>query len=92
MEGPVTQYKQRDVRALDANGGHYSRHVAAMTEEGLVAKSDIAAELAWRDARIAELEALVTEMETAFVHGVKLFREQSRVIELAASVESEDAG
>lgn len=59
MDGTMTQYKQRDVRALDSNGGHYCRHVAAMTEEGLFAKSDIAAELAWRDARIAELEAML---------------------------------
>lgn len=35
---------------------HYSRHVSAMTSEGLYGKSDIAAELAWRDQRIAELE------------------------------------
>jgi len=31
---------------------HYSRHVSAMTSEGLDRKSDIAAELAWRDAEI----------------------------------------
>ena len=34
---------------------HYSAHVAAMTTEGLHAKSDIAAELAWRDAENALL-------------------------------------
>ena len=36
---------------------HYSRHVSAMTAEGLHSKADIAAELAFRDARIAALEA-----------------------------------
>ena len=35
---------------------YYSRHVAAMTSEGLHAKSDIAAELAWRDQRCQRLE------------------------------------
>lgn len=51
------QYAKRDVIELDRLGGHYSRHVSAMTSEGLHEKGDIAAELAWRDARIAELEA-----------------------------------
>lgn len=49
------QYAERDIMALDKIGGHYSRHVAAMTAEGLHAKSDIAAELAYRDAEIARL-------------------------------------
>src|SRR4051794_24358643 len=35
---------------------HYSRHVAAMTAEGLHSKADIAGELAFRDWRIKELE------------------------------------
>lgn len=51
----IKQYAQRDHRALDRDGGHYMRHVSAMTGEGLHAKSDIAAELAWRDWRIAGL-------------------------------------
>ena len=34
---------------------HYSKHVAAMTNERLHHKGDIAAELAWRDKRIEEL-------------------------------------
>ncbi len=34
---------------------HYSAHVSAMTAEALHGKSDIAAELAWRDQRIAAL-------------------------------------
>ena len=48
------QYAKRDHRAL---GEHYLRHVSAMTGEGLHAKSDIAAELAWRDAEIERLRA-----------------------------------
>lgn len=36
---------------------YYSRHVLAMTEERLESKSAIAAELAWRDARLDELVA-----------------------------------
>ena len=48
------QYAKRDHLAL---GEHYLRHVSAMTGEGLHAKSDIAAELAWRDAEIERLRA-----------------------------------
>lgn len=36
---------------------HYSRHVAAMTSEGLHSKAEIAMQLAWRDQTIARLEA-----------------------------------
>lgn len=50
------QYAQRDHRAL---GEHYLRHVSAMTGEGLHAKSDIAAELAWRDAEIERLRSVL---------------------------------
>lgn len=46
------QYAQRDTEAL---GDLYFRHVEAMTVEGLHAKCDIAAELAWRDGEIARL-------------------------------------
>ncbi len=51
------QYAERDVMALDRAGGYYSRHVRAMTAEGLQSKSDIAAELAWRDAEIERLRS-----------------------------------
>lgn len=46
--------KDRDNAAL---GKWYTDHVSAMTREGLHAKSDIASELAFRDQRIATLEA-----------------------------------
>lgn len=50
-------YEERDHLAL---GDDYLRHVDAMTREGLHAKSAIAAELAYRDARIRQLEAALT--------------------------------
>ncbi len=56
------QYAERDIMDLDISGNHYSRHISAMTREGLHSKSDIAAELAWRDARIAELENSETQL------------------------------
>lgn len=50
------QYAERDTESL---GEFYTKHVAAMTVEGLHEKSAIAAELAIRDARINELEQAV---------------------------------
>lgn len=46
-------YAERDAIAL---GQLYVDHVCAMTGEALHEKSDIAAELAWRDARIQMLQ------------------------------------
>ncbi|UTD55907.1 hypothetical protein [Halomonas sp. MS1] len=57
------QCAERDIMALDKQGGHYWRHANAMTAEGLHSKSDIAAELAYRDACIAELEAHVERLD-----------------------------
>jgi hypothetical protein len=42
---------------------YYSRHVAAMTEEGLHSKSDIAAELAFRDKEMERLRKTVHKRE-----------------------------
>lgn len=50
---PEQIYKPRDKEAL---GDHYFRHLEAMTSESLHSKADVAAELAFRDGRIAELE------------------------------------
>ncbi len=47
-------YAERDIELLDDLGGYYFRHVCAMTGEGLHSKSDIAAELGYRDAQLAE--------------------------------------
>ncbi len=45
----------------DAWGGYYCRHVSALTTECLHAKSEIAAELGWRDLQIDRLRAELTE-------------------------------
>lgn len=66
------QYAKRDIMALDKQGGHYWRHANAMTAEGLHSKSDIAAELAYRDARIAELERERDAYRTAEEHQIAL--------------------
>jgi len=51
----MSEYKERCPIALDAAGGYYIRHVSAMTGEKLHAKSEIAAELGYRDLIIDEL-------------------------------------
>jgi hypothetical protein len=54
------QYGARDAMELDMQGLYYCRHVHAMTREGLVAKSDIAAELGYRDWQIDDLNHALT--------------------------------
>jgi hypothetical protein len=49
----INEYADRDIMG---QRDHYAKHVQAMTSENLHCKSDIAAELAHRDIRIAELE------------------------------------
>jgi len=51
----MSEYKERDPMALDAAGGYYFRHANAMTGEKLHAKSEIAAELGYRDMLIDDL-------------------------------------
>lgn len=46
---PIKLYDERDIEILDMTNGYYSRHIMAMTAEGLNSKSAIAAELAFRD-------------------------------------------
>lgn len=58
----MNQYKQRDLEQLDKQGGYYSRHVEAMTTEGLFSKSAIAAELAVRDAEIDRLHKHIDDL------------------------------
>lgn len=56
-------YARRDALELDqASGGMYGQHVHAMTSEGLHSKSDIAAELAYRDTINQQLRKLLTEL------------------------------
>lgn len=59
-------YAERDSMALDDAGGYYTRHVIAMTTEGLYAKADIAAELGLRDMHIDVLLEAVQKYEAAF--------------------------
>lgn len=57
----IKQYSERDAMELDEVGGHYFRHVLAMTSEGLHSKSEIAAELGWRDMQIALLREQLSQ-------------------------------
>lgn len=50
-------YAKRDIEALDEAGSYFFLHMSAMTSEKLHSKSDIAAELAYRDKVIDELKA-----------------------------------
>ncbi|ECC3465576.1 hypothetical protein AA471_23515 [Salmonella enterica subsp. enterica] len=59
----VNQYAERDAMQLDKDGGYYSRHIQAMTREGLHSKGDIAAELAWRDQQIEQLREKLKQLE-----------------------------
>ena len=52
-------YADRDIIALDLQGGYYGMHVVAMTRESLHDKSAIAAELAFRDCRIVTLKGQI---------------------------------
>ncbi len=56
------KYAERDIMALDEAGNYYFTHVLAMTSEGLKSKSDIAAELAWRDFKLEELRNAVLSL------------------------------
>jgi hypothetical protein len=49
-------YAERDIEKLDEIGEFYCQHVDHMTREALHSKCDIAAELGFRDAKIAIYE------------------------------------
>ena len=57
----MTEYAERDSRKLDRMGNYYCKHIEAMTTEGLHSKAAIAGELAYRDARIDQLEKVMKE-------------------------------
>ena len=59
----VKLYAERDLEMLNMTNNYYSRHVMAMTEEGLNSKSSIAAELAYRDWIIDEQQKLIDELQ-----------------------------
>lgn len=53
-------YAERNPMDLDRAGNYYSKHVMAMTAEGLHSKSAIAMELGHRDAIIDEMKRAIT--------------------------------
>lgn len=59
----MKHYAEREIDELDFAGGFYSAHVSAMTAEGLNSKSAIAAELAFRDFTIAEMQEHIMRLE-----------------------------
>lgn len=62
----VKLYAERDLEMLDMANNYYSRHVMAMTEEGLNSKSSIAAELAYRDWIIDEQQKELQKYKDQF--------------------------
>lgn len=62
----VKLYAERDLEMLDMTNNYYSRHVEAMTEEGLNSKSSIAAELAYRDWIIDEQQKELQKYKDQF--------------------------
>lgn len=62
----VKLYAERDLEMLDMTNNYYSRHVMAMTREGLNSKSSIAAELAYRDWIIDEQQKELQKYKDKF--------------------------
>lgn len=62
-------YPKIDHMQLDADGGYYCRHVAAMTDESLHRKSDIAGQLGMRD---REIDRLTAERDAAVAEVAKM--------------------
>ena len=77
--------KDRDNATL---GKFYTDHVSAMTREGLHKKSDIASELAVRDARIAEMERDNERFDAQWREELRIYREteNARIAELEAAL------
>lgn len=59
----MKRYAEREIDELDFAGGFYSAHINAMTIEGLNSKSAIAAELAFRDFTIAQMQEYIMRLE-----------------------------
>ena len=79
-------YTERDVMQLDKNGNYYCKHVAAMTREGLHSKSDIAAELGFRDSQIDQLKQENTELREAFQSIKNKFNDATSINEIEAFI------
>ncbi|MCP4700501.1 MAG: hypothetical protein GY862_27165 [Gammaproteobacteria bacterium] len=58
----MSEYKEREIDSKELCA-LYAKHVSAMTSEGLHSKSDIAGELAYRDAEIERLRSEVAELK-----------------------------
>lgn len=85
------QYAERDIESLDEAGGFYSRHVSAMTGEGLHSKSSIAAELGHRDMVISELlEALINTVQ--YLDDIAYQNDAQRIIDAANLVITKATG
>ena len=85
------QYAERDIESLDEAGGFYSRHVSAMTGEGLHSKSSIAAELGHRDMVISELlETLINTVQ--YLDDIAYQNDAQRIIDAANLVINKATG
>jgi len=84
-------YAERDLLEMDRAGDFYGNHVMAMTAEQLHSKSDIAAELGWRDMQIANLKEQLTATTNSITNaqealksaGIEADTVQAGVMELA---------
>ncbi|EMZ1487777.1 hypothetical protein ABC295_000972 [Vibrio cholerae] len=85
----MPEYQERDLMELDKVGNHYSKHVLAMTREDLRSKSDIAAELGYRDMVIDKLTEENKRLRESLE---KIQRMQSRTPELPEDYTHEDVG
>ena len=89
---PKAEYAPRDAAELEP---FYSRHVSAMTAEGLHSKSAIAAELAYRDkaltdtqAKLEEATLLLREIKAHWDRGLDLYQSiWDGVVNFLASLE-----
>lgn len=90
----VKQYAERDLMEMDRAGNHYCRHVDHMTREKLHSKSDIAAELGWRDMQIANLKQQLTATTNSLTNaqealksaGIEADMVQAGVMELVSKM------
>ncbi|MDV2400303.1 hypothetical protein [Vibrio cholerae] len=64
----MPEYQERDIMELDKVGNHYGKHVLAMTREDLRSKSDIAAELGYRDMVIESLSKQRDDLAKYLTH------------------------
>ena len=91
-----TEYGLRNHMELDELGNYYSRHVQAMTAEDLHDKSDIAAELASRDAAIDRLKDEVHQVrndaQEAYNSAYKAFLPIIKAAQYATSFDNKSDG